>query len=134
MELALSRTYHGEGSNGEVRHNGVLICRTIELPWRLNRRRVSCIPEGRYVLAPRYTAKRGRHIKVVNVPGRDAILIHPANHAKTELLGCIAPVSQHTGAGSGSGSRVATEALYAFVKPAFDRNEKVYLTIKTKTT
>jgi hypothetical protein len=132
MELELIREYHAGGTNGEVRHNGVLICRTIELPWLQNRRRVSCIPEGRYEVRARFTARRGQHLVVLPVPGRSGILIHPANHAMTELLGCIAPVTEHTGPGHGTLSRAATQTLYAHVRTAFALNEKVFITIKAK--
>lgn len=133
MELELIREYHADGTNGEVRHNGVLICRAIELPWLQNRRRVSCIPEGRYELRARFTARRGHHLIVLQVPGRSGILIHPANHAKTELLGCIAPVTTHTGPGHGELSRAATQTLNAYVRAAFAKNENVFITIKTRT-
>lgn len=72
--------------------------RSVELPWRDNRRQRSCIPEGRYrcevVTSPRF----GRVYGLQNVPGRSHILIHSANLAgdvdkgwETQLHGCIAP-------------------------------------------
>jgi len=132
MELEILRVYDSDGTNGELRHDGKAICHTIELPWLQNRRRVSCIPEGRYELQKRFTQKHQHHILVVRVPGRDGILIHPANHAKTELQGCIAPVTELTGPGSGNQSRLANEKMKALLYAAFDRNEKVFLTIKAK--
>jgi len=107
------------------------VCHTIELPWLHNQRNVSCIPEGRYELKKRVTQKRGQHLLVVNVKGRDGILFHPANDAKKELLGCIAPVTTLTGPGKGSQSRLANEKLKALVLEALDRNEKVFITIKS---
>jgi hypothetical protein len=65
----------------------------------------------------------------MNVPGRDLILIHPANDAKRELLGCIAPVNKHTGIGKGSNSRKALEKLKTLVYTVFDRNEEVKISI-----
>jgi hypothetical protein len=67
-----------------------------------------------------------------NVPGRDLILIHPANDAATELLGCIAPVTHHTGIGRGSSSRKALEKLKALVYVALDRNEEVKIIVQSK--
>jgi len=127
MELELIRTYHRDGTNGELK---LMVCNTIELPWLQNERRVSCIPEGRYELRQRKTAKRGQHLLVVNVKGRDGILIHPANDAKKELHGCIAPVTTITGPGKGSQSRLANERLKAYVLEALKRKEKVFITIK----
>jgi hypothetical protein len=68
----------------------------------------------------------------MNVPGRDLILIHPANDANKELLGCIAPVSKQTGIGMGSNSRKALEKLKTMVYAAFDRNEEVKISIQSK--
>jgi hypothetical protein len=69
----------------------------------------------------------------MNVPGRDGILIHPANNAKTELLGCIAPVTELISPGRGTQSRFANEKLKALVLTAIGRKEKVFLNIKSKT-
>ncbi len=129
MELELIRTYDPEGTNGELK---LVVCSTIELPWLQNQRSVSCIPEGRYELKKRVTQKRGQHLLVMNVNGRDGILIHPANDAKKELRGCIAPVTSLAGPGKGSQSRLANERLKAFVLEALERNEKVFITIKSK--
>ena len=74
---------------------------SIELPWKENQTGVSCIPEGRYELVKRWSPKFLRHLQVMNVPGREYILIHPANEALQELKGCIAPVCFLTGAGKG---------------------------------
>jgi hypothetical protein len=128
MELELFRRYDPEGTNGELK---LMVCNTIELPWLQNQRNLSCIPEGRYELKKRVTQKRGQHLLVINVKGRDGILIHPANDAKKELRGCIAPVSLLTGPGKGSQSRLANEKLKALVLEALERNEKVFITIKS---
>ena len=132
MELELIRTYHPEGTNGEIQYEGQKVCSSIELPWLQNKRRVSCIPEGRYEIRKRFTEKRKHHLVLVAVSGRDAILIHPANDAKKELLGCIAPVTKLTGPGKGNESRLANEKLKVLVLTAFNRKEKVFINIKSK--
>ncbi|NOS94232.1 MAG: hypothetical protein HOP30_20135 [Cyclobacteriaceae bacterium] len=129
MELELFRTYDPEGTNGELK---LVVCNTIELPWLQNERNVSCIPEGRFELRKRFIKKFGLHLLVVDVPDRSWILIHPANDAKTQLKGCIAPVTQLTGPGKGNESRLANEKLKAIVLEALERKEKVFITIKSK--
>ncbi len=129
MELELIRTYDPHGTNGEIIYR---VCNSIELPWLQNQRNISCIPEGRYELKERYTPQRGTHLIVTDVPKRSGILFHPANNALTELLGCIAPVTTHTGPGKGSQSRLANDKLKALVLEALERNEKVFITIKSK--
>jgi len=129
MELQLFRTYDPEGTNGELK---LVVCNTIELPWLQNERNVSCIPEGRFELRKRFIKKFGLHLLVVDVPDRSWILIHPANDAKTQLKGCIAPVTKLTGPGKGNESRLANEKLKALVLEALERKEKVFITIKSK--
>lgn len=131
MELELLRTYYPKGTNGSLLVDGTGLCHTIELPWKKNEHRISCIPEGRYELVKRYSPKFKWHLLLNNVPERVSILIHPANDAMKELKGCIAPVSTITGEGKGNASRLVFEKLKAFVFPVLERNEKIFLTIKS---
>ena len=118
MELEILREYFADGTNGEVYVKGRLQCYTIELPWLDNQPRRSCIPEGRYLLQKRYSPKYKQHLLVAHVPGRSFILIHAANDAQKELLGCIAPVTRLTGAGKGIQSRKALQGLLSQVYDA----------------
>lgn len=59
-------------------------------------------------------------------------MIHPANHAKTELQGCIAPVTKLTGEGRGELSRKAFTNFKTLVNDKLDCNQKVSLRIKSK--
>ncbi len=129
MTLELMRTYYADGTNGTMFHNGVPLCYTIELPWRNNAIGMSCIPEGSYALAKRYSPKFQWHLQVMAVPNRQLILLHPANHALFELKGCIAPVSTITGHGIGTASRAALLLLQALVFPALDNGEDVVLLV-----
>ena len=129
MELKLIRTYHPKGTNGELLLNGERICSTIELPWKENKSRVSCIPEGRYELRNRYTPRFGNHFVLMNVPGRSYILLHAANDALKEIKGCIASVTILTGEGEGGQARSALAKVVSIVYPAFVKGEKVVLEI-----
>jgi len=129
MELYLKRHYHPGGTNGEISYQGRRICACIELPWRHNRRFISCIPEGRYRLVKRMHSRWGEQLALANVPGREGILIHPANNALTQLQGCIAPVTQCTAPGVGQYSRVALDRLKDLVYPVLDAGEEVWLVI-----
>ncbi|MBP2281718.1 hypothetical protein H4V97_000036 [Flavobacterium sp. CG_23.5] len=131
MVLVLTRIYFPDGTQGMLEWNGTLVCYTIELPWLGNQRRISCIPEGEYVLQKRFSPKFNWHLHLRNVPGRDFILVHPANDAKKELLGCIAPVTQHSGVGKGRCFRKAFEKLKSLVYAALDRNEVVKISVQS---
>ena len=73
-------------------------CFLLELPWRNNQPRISCIPLGKYKAVKRPPGHEGSrfkywHFEVLNVPGRTKIKWHVANYVK-ELLGCGAPGSK----------------------------------------
>ena len=61
---------------------------TLEDKWRDNERQVSCIPKGKYEIIAHSSPKFGRTFQVMNVPDRDAILIHAGNTHK-DTHGCI---------------------------------------------
>lgn len=130
MELILNRTYFPKGSNGVLYADGHFICYTIELPWKVNVKHISCIPEGKYQLEKRYSKKFGWHLLVKGVPGRSLILFHPANNALEELRGCIAPVTNITAPGRGLESKVAFKQLKQKVYASLTKRAPVYLTIK----
>ena len=131
MKLELIRKYYPKGTNGALLLNGVPLCATIELPWKNNLPRISCIPEGSYRLVKRYSPKFKWHFQLLEVPGRLFILVHPANDALAELQGCIAPVSFLEGAGKGSVSRPALAKLKSLLFPVLENGEPVYLIIKS---
>lgn len=70
-------------------------CATVELPWKNNERRASCIPEGVYEVKRRWSRKYKTHFHIQGTEPRTLILIHIANSIK-ELLGCIAPGMSHS--------------------------------------
>lgn len=109
--LELKREYLDNATHGKLFLNGDFITHTIELPWRDNRKQISCIPEGTYQLRRRFSAKFKWHYVLLNVPDRSYILIHPANNAQKELQGCIAPVSTVISEGIGTASRKAMQVL-----------------------
>ena len=131
MVLELTRTYFPYGTNGKLECEGKLICNTIELPWKNNETRVSCIPEGKYFIKKRYSQKFQWHLVIENVQNRSLILFHPANNALQELNGCIAPVTKLSGPGLGLMSRKAFTTLKRLVYKVLDTNESVELIVKS---
>ena len=130
MVIQLQRTYFPNGTNGKLECEGKFICYTIELPWKENEKRVSCIPEGKYFIKKRYSNKFKWHLEVTNVVNRSLILFHPANNASLELNGCIAPVTKLSGPGLGLMSRKAYAKLKDLVYKAMESNESVELIVK----
>jgi hypothetical protein len=91
LELELLRDEFNETETlGKLSINGTYECETLELPWKDNERRVSCIPEGRYRICERYSDRFDNHLHINDVPARNLILIHPGN-MHTDILGCILP-------------------------------------------
>lgn len=61
---------------------------TLELPYKNNDKKISCIPIGKYTVVKRVSPKFGECFHVLNVPNRDWILIHQGNY-HSQILGCI---------------------------------------------
>lgn len=94
MTIRVLRTIdNGKQTNGVLyveKDNKILFeCYTLELPWKDNKRRVSCIPGGTYNAVKHKSPKFGNSVWIKDVPNRSEILIHPANYVR-QLLGCIA--------------------------------------------
>ena len=66
----------------------VFECKTMELPWKDNQRKISCIPAGTYTVRKHNSPTHGKCFKIFDVPGRDDILIHKGNFNKN-TLGCV---------------------------------------------
>ncbi len=131
MELNLTRVYKRGGTNGTLTLNGHFVCFTLELPWKENKRNISCIPEGKYELKASYSNELQNHLEIMDVFGRKHILIHPANNAIEQLRGGIAPVKQLTGIGKGLYSRLAMEKLLSIFHQTMEGNEKIMLNINS---
>ena len=101
LVLKRTRPPGAEPTHGEMfyRHNGELLflCYTLELPWRNNRKRVSCIPPGLYTLDRPAThgAEVATRLKyklyILQVPNRSGIAIHGSDSdrpALKQITGC----------------------------------------------
>ena len=77
-----------DGTFGTLLLNGAAFCCTLELPWKGNARRVSCIPAGRYACQRVKSPKFGDTFEVTGIPGRSAILFHAGNTVG-DTNGCI---------------------------------------------
>lgn len=60
---------------------------TLELPWRDNRKRKSCIPTGNFPCVYYKSPSKGYCYLLQNVPDRQSILIHAGNWAGDEEMG-----------------------------------------------
>ena len=78
----------GKQITGEIIRAGQVVAKTIELEWKNNARRISCIPVGTYTVVKRTTNRYGNHFHLINVPNRSMILIHSGNYY-SDSLGCI---------------------------------------------
>lgn len=99
MKILLTRNYQGSNTLGQIDviNNSNEIIDTyfsLELPWKDNKRRESCIPVGIYPIIKHTSPKFGKCFWIKEVPNRSGILIHPANYTR-QLLGCIAPGMNH---------------------------------------
>ena len=63
-------------------------CQTLELSYKNNTRKISCIKSGTYQVIPNLSFKHGRSLRLLNVIGRDNVLIHSGNF-NNQTHGCI---------------------------------------------
>jgi hypothetical protein len=83
-----------------VEHENKIVfeCKTLELAWKNNERRVSCIPAQKYIgklrKAENSPSRNYDHIHITNVPNRSWILIHSGNY-HFHILGCILVGEKH---------------------------------------
>jgi len=67
---------------------GLLKISTLELPWKGNKKFISRIQEGIYIVKRRWSLKHGFHFIIKDVEGRTWILFHSGNYYKN-TKGCI---------------------------------------------
>jgi hypothetical protein len=94
-KLVLERVYLTDRTLGSLYRDGVTIAKTLELPWKENRRAISCIPEGLYrvIKQPPKPDRNYPYFRLPEVPNRSGILIHRGikpDHSK----GCILVASR----------------------------------------
>jgi hypothetical protein len=90
IELKVVRTNRFSKSlGGDLFVDGEFVCHTLELPWRWNKKNISCIPVGKYRCFWRHDRDR---IQVVDIPcpggSRVAIQFHAGNAPK-DSRGCV---------------------------------------------
>lgn len=96
--IEIKRVYLPTHTLGSLYQDGEMLCKTMELAWKDNRKSISCIPEGEYQVTKEPpippkdpSGRRERpywHFRIHNVPGRSGILIHKITYVK-DLKGCI---------------------------------------------
>lgn len=109
----------------------------LELPWKANEPRVSCIPSGVYPMKWTFSPKFNRKTwELRNVKDRTAIRIHAGNYAGphlTDSLGCILPCLKwddinDDGVMDGTSSKRALALLEDRLKPY--ENAGVYIYVR----
>lgn len=154
MNITLERYDIGpEDVIGNFYINGVLQCKTLEDQYReIKVKGDTCIPEGTYEVKlltsghHNYEYASGQYGKIIkemhkgmlwlqNVPNFQGILIHIGNTDK-DTEGCIL-VGQTVVKGvpprrALQQSTLAYERIYSLIVKAFERKEKVTITIKKK--
>jgi hypothetical protein len=94
-EVNIKRQIHQDKQTlGTMSYNGKEVAKTLELPWRENKVRISCIPEGTYRVVRRTSPKYGQHFHITGVPNRSMILIHHGNY-NFQINGCVLVGSKH---------------------------------------
>lgn len=78
---------NSNGTFGAVWINDWPVCYSYELPWKENKKAVSCVPCGEYDASLFQSPKHGLVYKLEGVPGRGDVEFHIGNDAE-DTLGC----------------------------------------------
>ena len=142
MELQLIRKIKSAKSTvGELTVNGVKACFILEdvdrgltqdMPLtELQSKKVfgqTAIPTGRYEVTITFSNRFQRLLPLLlNVPGFTGIRMHPGNSA-ADTDGCLLP-GTHAGENWVYDSRIAFKKLCDVIQQAFDRQEKIFITL-----
>jgi hypothetical protein len=127
--LLIRDTFTDKSIIGKLYFNGEFYGHTLELPWKDNEKRVSCIPKGVYEVKKRHTEEskyKYEHLHILDVENRELILMHVGNYPKNSK-GCIL-------LGNTRALNFVGESRKAFYKLMYDLGsfEKIELIIKNR--
>lgn len=128
--------FNNQGTFGHL-VSDTFTCRSLELPWRDNKRTFSCIPLGEYDCVFIRSPKFGWTYYVTNVLNRRHILFHSGNYAgdvkkefKTHSWGCIL-LGKYRGTLNSQGAILISRVIFRkFI--SYMEKEKFHLTIVEK--
>ena len=95
LRLTRITTHPKQGTFGALTIDGTPFSVDLEPSNMDNKKFLSCIPEGRYMIRPIVSPKFGKTWEVVDVPDRENIMFHAGNWA-FNTDGCII-LAQHFG-------------------------------------
>lgn len=78
------------GTFGVFCLGSIPVCLSCELPWKDNQNEISCIPVGSYLCEPWDSEQHPISYRLIEVPNRKDVLIHPGNSIANSR-GCILP-------------------------------------------
>jgi len=127
--LLIRDTFTEKSTIGKLYFDGEFYGHTLELPWKDNEKRVSCIPKGVYEVKKRHTEEskyKYEHLHILDVENRELILMHVGNYPKNSK-GCIL-------LGNTRALNFVGESRKAFYKLMYDLGsfEKIELIIKNR--
>jgi hypothetical protein len=128
VDIILQRVCSSDkGTFGILIKDNIPLCVTCELPWNNNKKKISCIPTGKYLCKPYTSAKYPDVWEVTGVTNRDSILIHIGNTIK-DIEGCIL-VGQFFGTVSGLPAVLSSGAAFKMLKATLPK--VFYLIVRT---
>ena len=127
--LLIRDAFTDKSTIGKLYFDGEFYGHTLELAWKDNEKRVSCIPKGVYEVKKRHTEKskyKYEHLHILDVPNRDLVLLHIGNYPKNSK-GCIL-------LGNTRALNFVGESRKAFYKLMYDLTsfERIELIIKNR--
>lgn len=138
MEIKVIRhTLTSDYTVGKLYINDAYMCDTIEDRYRKIEKKedkvygVTAIPHGRYPVILDYSSKYSKLMPhILDVPYFEGIRIHSGN-SDEDSLGCIIVGEYVPGVAGGwvKNSRIAYSKVFAKLKQASDKGERIFITI-----
>jgi len=127
--LLIRDTFTDKSTIGKLYFDGEFYGHTLELAWKDNKKRVSCIPKGVYEVKKRHTEEskyKYQHLHILDVENRELVLIHIGNYPKNSK-GCIL-------LGNTRAANFVGDSRKAFYKLMYDLGsfEEIELIIKNR--
>ena len=138
MEIKVIRNIlTSEYTVGKLYIDGIYICDTIEDRYREIKKKedkiygVTAIPCGRYPVVLDFSSKYSKIMPhILDVPYFSGIRLHPGN-SDEDSLGCLIVGEFVPGVAGGwvKNSRIAYDKVFAKLKGASDKSERIFITI-----
>ncbi|MFC2076616.1 DUF5675 family protein [candidate division KSB1 bacterium] len=128
VELVRLEENYSYGTFGALKINKQVFCVTLEPHDELNARRISSIPAQQYLCRRHHSQRFGETFRIMDVPGRDGVLLHPGN-IQSDTEGCVL-LAEHYGKLKGKRGVLNSGKTFRAFMALMDGIDEFHLTVQ----